>query len=68
MSKYRGYRNIKKYPPPINKWIDIQFIVTGAGVPERQGWITEGYLKECGIWRLKDRVEGLPTHWRELKR
>ncbi len=63
---YKGYRNIKKHAPPICTWLDVQYLVTGAGAPERQGWLTEGFLTESGAWRLKDRVSGFPTHWKEI--
>ena len=72
--EYKGFRNINKYPAPINKWIKVEYLITGIGAPEREGWTSVGLLRDNGIWtiRMNDSIRRSymplrPTHWRELK-
>lgn len=60
--------NLKKSNPPINKLVCVAHCISGTGAPEREGWESEGRLRESGLWSIK-MCKGYshnkkPTHWK----
>lgn len=69
---YTGWRSLKRSKPPINELVELQHMITGAGAPEHEGWMSVGRMRENGkflIQQTEDKTVDFrpPTHWRPLK-
>jgi hypothetical protein len=70
---YLGWRNLKNSKPPINELVELKHEITGNGAPEREGWISVGWMRESGRFSIKQNAAKTvdfrePTHWKVLKR
>lgn len=66
------WRNLKRSKPPVNEWVELQFMVTGSGGHREDGWVSIGRIKPDGKFIIKQNSEKTvdfrhPTHWQEIK-
>tara|TARA_R110000803_G_C11981221_1_gene320782 strand:+ start:2592 stop:2810 length:219 start_codon:yes stop_codon:yes gene_type:complete len=70
---YTGWRSLKRSKPPLNELVELMYMITGAGSPERQGWESVGRLRENGRFSIIQNESKTvdfrpPTHWKLIKK
>ena len=70
--KYKGWINLKKSKPPILELVELKHMISGAGAPEREGWLSVGKIRENGKFSIKQNsIKSVdfrpPTHWKEIR-
>lgn len=68
----KDWISVKDEMPPITVKVKLAYIVKGPGAPERQGWVSEGWLTHGLNWSIKKPSNGFygnyePNYWKPLK-